>query len=59
MAYWILKIILTPILYVAYRIRVEGKEHLPTDGAVILAANHRSSLLSSIRVRPYQAPQGM
>ena len=29
MAYWILKIVLTPILYLVYRIRIEGKEHLP------------------------------
>jgi 1-acyl-sn-glycerol-3-phosphate acyltransferase len=43
-AYWIVKIILTPILRIAYRIRVEGREHLPKHGAVILASNHRSFL---------------
>jgi len=43
-AYWILKLILTPILRVAYRVQVEGREHLPGDGPVILAANHRSFL---------------
>ncbi len=44
MAYWIVKIILTPILRIAYRIRVEGQDHLPKSGPVILAANHRSFL---------------
>ena len=43
-AYWIVKIILTPILRIVYRIRVEGREHLPKHGAVILASNHRSFL---------------
>ena len=43
-AYWILKIVLTPILHLVYRIRIEGKEHLPKKGAVILASNHRSFL---------------
>jgi 1-acyl-sn-glycerol-3-phosphate acyltransferase len=42
MAYWVLKAILTPLLRVLYRLRVEGREHLPRRGPVILAANHRS-----------------
>ena len=44
MAYWLVKAILTPLLRCVYRVRVEGREHLPTDGPVILAANHRSFL---------------
>ncbi|MGQ0805651.1 MAG: lysophospholipid acyltransferase family protein [Actinomycetota bacterium] len=42
MAYWVLKAILTPLLRVLYRVRVEGKGHVPKHGPVILAANHRS-----------------
>jgi 1-acyl-sn-glycerol-3-phosphate acyltransferase len=44
MLYWALKGVLTPVLRVCYRIRIEGKEHLPKRGAVIVAANHRSFL---------------
>jgi 1-acyl-sn-glycerol-3-phosphate acyltransferase len=40
--YWVIKAILTPVLFVLYRVRVEGREHVPRHGAVILAANHRS-----------------
>jgi 1-acyl-sn-glycerol-3-phosphate acyltransferase len=40
--YWLLKVILTPVLYVGYRITVVGREHVPRHGPVILAMNHRS-----------------
>lgn len=42
MAYWVVKAVLTPLLRFAFRVRVEGKEHLPTSGAAILASNHLS-----------------
>ncbi|MBW3537508.1 MAG: 1-acyl-sn-glycerol-3-phosphate acyltransferase [Actinobacteria bacterium] len=42
MGYWILKVILTPILRALFRVRVEGAEHLPRRGPAILASNHLS-----------------
>jgi len=42
MAYWVLKIILTPILRVLFRVRVDGTHHIPRQGPVILASNHQS-----------------
>ncbi|HEX5613964.1 MAG TPA: lysophospholipid acyltransferase family protein [Acidimicrobiia bacterium] len=42
MAYWIVKALLTPLLRVLFRVHVEGREHLPARGPIILAANHRS-----------------
>jgi 1-acyl-sn-glycerol-3-phosphate acyltransferase len=44
MAYWLLKLVLTPVLLCTYRVRVEGSEHLPKRGPVIVASNHRSFL---------------
>lgn len=37
-----LKGVLTPLLRAGYRVKVEGREHVPGSGPVILAANHRS-----------------
>jgi 1-acyl-sn-glycerol-3-phosphate acyltransferase len=42
--YWIVKALLTPIVRICVRVKVEGREHLPKKGAVIIAANHRSFL---------------
>ena len=42
--YWIVKGLLTPFVRVFVRVRVEGRQHLPRRGAVILASNHRSFL---------------
>jgi len=42
--YWVVKGVLTPILRVCFRVKVEGRENLPAQGPVILASNHRSFL---------------
>ena len=42
MAYWVLKLLLTPVLRFFWRVRVEGIEHIPESGAAILASNHIS-----------------
>jgi 1-acyl-sn-glycerol-3-phosphate acyltransferase len=42
MAYWLLKLVLTPLLRFFYRVRVEGAEHVPATGPAILASNHLS-----------------
>ena len=42
MAYWLLKLILTPILLVLWRVKVEGREFVPKKGGAVLAANHQS-----------------
>jgi len=41
-AYWVLKGILTPIFFVLWRVKVEGRENIPKEGPAILAANHQS-----------------
>src|SRR4029077_13336416 len=42
MAYWLMKLILTPVLRFFYRVRVDGADHIPASGAAILASNHVS-----------------
>ena len=44
MLYWVVKGVLTPIIRVCFRVKIEGRENLPTRGPVILASNHRSFL---------------
>lgn len=44
MFYWVLKAILTPVLRTLFRVRIEGREHIPEHGPVILASNHLSFL---------------
>jgi 1-acyl-sn-glycerol-3-phosphate acyltransferase len=41
-AYWVLKIILTPVLRFFWRVRVDGLENIPESGPAILASNHIS-----------------
>src|SRR6185437_15079438 len=41
-AYWVLKAVLTPIFFVLFRVKVEGRENIPKEGPVVLAANHQS-----------------
>src|SRR4029077_18356730 len=40
--YWVLKAVLTPIFFVLFRVKVEGRENIPKHGPAVLAANHQS-----------------
>lgn len=42
MAYWVLKAVLSPLLYGFWRVRTVGRRHVPPRGPVILAPNHIS-----------------
>ncbi len=40
MAYWVLKVLLSPFFFLFWRVRVEGRGNIPAQGPVILAPNH-------------------
>ena len=42
--YWVTKVVLTPVLTLAFRPRIEGVRHVPSRGPAILACNHVSYL---------------
>jgi 1-acyl-sn-glycerol-3-phosphate acyltransferase len=42
--YWVIKGVATPVVRAGCRVRIEGREHVPERGPVILASNHRSFL---------------
>ena len=42
MAYWVLKIVLTPVIRLLFHVRSEGTQNVPRKGPVILASNHQS-----------------
>src|SRR5919202_2870462 len=42
--YWLVRAVVQPALQLYFRVARMGREHVPKEGAVILAANHRSFL---------------
>lgn len=40
MLYWVLKVLVGPVLWLCYRPAVEGRRHVPARGPVIIASNH-------------------
>jgi 1-acyl-sn-glycerol-3-phosphate acyltransferase len=54
--YWLGWITLGSMFRAFYGIRIEGREHLVTDGAVLLASNHQSYLDPPIIANLYDTP---
>jgi glycerol-3-phosphate dehydrogenase (NAD(P)+) len=44
LVYWLVRGVLQPFFHLWFRLSRIGREHIPQDGPVILAANHRSFL---------------
>jgi 1-acyl-sn-glycerol-3-phosphate acyltransferase len=41
-AYWVFKMVLSPLFFLLWRVRVEGRDQVPDHGPAVLAANHQS-----------------
>jgi 1-acyl-sn-glycerol-3-phosphate acyltransferase len=41
-AYWVFKVILSPVFFCGWRVKVTGRQNVPSHGPVILAPNHTS-----------------
>src|SRR6478672_4646073 len=44
LVYWLVRAVLQPFFHLYFRMSRIGREHIPQEGPVILAANHRSFL---------------
>ena len=44
LVYWLVRAVLQPFFHVYFRLSRIGREHIPAEGPVILASNHRSFL---------------
>ena len=42
--YWVMKLVLTPVLTVAFRPHIQGVRHIPSRGPALIASNHNSYL---------------
>ncbi len=42
--YWVMKVVLTPVMTVMFRPRIRGVRHVPKHGPALLASNHTSYL---------------
>ncbi len=40
--YWVVRAVLQPFFHVYFRVQRMGREHIPSEGPVLLAINHRS-----------------